>query len=417
MSLTGLALSGKRILITGGTGFIGSRLVERLVIEEAAKARVLVHHPANAARVARLPIEIARGDVLNAADVQRAVEGCEIIFHCAYGSAADEALQRRVTIDGTRNILDAGLRNQVKRIVYFSTLLVYGVTADGDLDETAPRRYFGNAYSDSKLDSEALAFDYIRRHRLPLVILQPTAVYGPFARQWTVQVLEKLKTGRLILVNGGEGLRNAVYVDDLVSAAILAAVKEKALGEAFLISGDAPVTWREFYRAHERMLGLSDRLMDLSAGEASALYRRAKKVRGVVAEMRVVTAEHPDLGRRLLRTRELAFAAKTLRRLIPDRLWQQLKSQLAVHGRIESRPGAVSQARPHLLGPAAIRFQAAKTTVRIDKARRILDYRPAFEFSYGMQLTEQWAHWANLLGPTRPVLDGANAGSKLEGNH
>jgi nucleoside-diphosphate-sugar epimerase len=366
--------------------------------------------------VARLPIETVCGDVLNATDVERAVEGCEIIFHCAYGAALDGSLQRLVNVEGSRNIFDAGLRAQAKRIIYFSTLLVYGVTADGDLDETAPRQCLGNAYSDSKLESENLAFDYIRQHQLPVVILQPTAVYGPFAPQWTVQVLEKMKTGRLILINDGEGLRNAVYVDDLVSAAVLAAVKENACGEAFLISGDAPVTWREFYRAYERMLGVSDRLMNLSAGEARALYLKAKKLKGVLAEMRALMAEHPDLRRRLLRTRELAFAARSMRGLLSDGLRRRLKDQLAVRGATASGAGAVSQARPHLLDPATIRFQAAKTRVRIDKAKRILDYRPAFGFTYGMQVTEQWARWANLLGPTHAVLDGATLGGKLDGN-
>ena len=413
MSVTGLALSGKRILVTGGTGFIGGRLIERLVLEENAEARVLVHHPAHAARVARLPVAIVQGDVLDSADLERAAEGCEMIFHCAYGTSPDETLQRRVNVEGTRNVFDATLGAKVKRVVHFSTLMVYGVTADGDLDETAPRRYFGNAYSDSKLDAEKLAFDYIRRHHLPVVILQPTAVYGPFAPQWTLQVLDKMKTGRLILVNGGDGLRNAVYIDDLVSAALLAAEKEQAVGEAFLISGEAPVTWIEFYRAYERMLGVSDRLVSLSSRDARALYLEAKKAKSLMAEMRALAAENPDLRRRLLRSRELAFMAKAARRLLSDRLRSRLKRQIDGNGKTSAPAGAVSQKRPHLLDPATIRFQATKTTVRIDKAKRILGYRPAFEFSHGMQLTERWARWANLLGPTHPVLHQTTCADEL----
>src|SRR3970040_2189076 len=130
MSLTNLALSGKRILVTGGTGFIGSRLIERLALEGNAKARVLVHYPAHPARVARWPFEMIGGDVLNPADVERAAEGCEIIFHCAYGTSPDETIQRRVNVEGTKNVLYAGLRPKAKRIIHFSTLLVYGVTAD-----------------------------------------------------------------------------------------------------------------------------------------------------------------------------------------------------------------------------------------------------------------------------------------------
>lgn len=404
MSLTNLALSGKRILLTGGTGFIGSRLVERLVLEEHAKARVLVHHPASAARVARLPIEMIGGDVLNPADVQRAAEGCEIIFHCAYGTTPNETTQRLVNVEGTRNVLDAGLRARAKRIVHFSTLLVYGVTADGDLDETACRQSFRNTYSDSKLEAERLAFDYIRQHQLPVVILQPTAVYGPFAVQWTLHVLEKMKSGRLILINGGDGLRNAVYIDDLVSAALLAAVKKEAPGEAFLISGDPPVTWREFYRGYEQMLGLSDRLVSLSASEARALYLRTTKVKSVFSEVRALVHELPDLRRRLLRTREIGLMTKPLRWLFPERVRSRVKSQISGSGKAPARAAVLIQERLHLLDPATINFHAAKTRVRIDKAKRILDYQPAFEFSCGMQLTERWARWANLLEPTTPLL-------------
>ena len=410
MSLTRPALSGKRILVTGGTGFIGSRLVERLVLEENAIARVLVHNPASADRVARLPIEVVRGDVLNPADVRRALEGCELIFHCAYGTAADETLQRLVNVEGTRNVLDAALRGGIKRVVHFSTLMVYGVTADGDLDERARRQYFGNSYSDSKLDAENLAFDYIRRYQLPVVILQPTAVYGPFALQWTFNVLAKMKTGRMILVNGGDGLRNAVYIEDVVSAALLAAVKEEAVGEAFLISGESPDTWREFYRAFERMLGMSDRLLSLSAADARALYERAKKRKSVLAEMRALAAANSDLRHRLLKTREVALALKSARRLLPAGLHCRLKSQIT-HLATPPLPAAGMSGEPiHLLDPGAIRFHAAKTRVRIDKAKRILGYQPAFEFSDGIQLTERWARWANLLGPTEPLLRQKTAG-------
>ena len=405
MTAGAATLAGKRILVTGGSGFVGSRLVERIVLEEQAKARVLVHHPGRAARVARLPIEIVRGDVLNEAEVERAVEDCDIVFHCAYGTSPDEAQQRRVNVEGTRHVLEACRRARVKRVVHFSTLMVYGLTADGDLDESAPRRYFGNAYSDSKLDAETLAFDFMRRHQLPVVILQPTAVYGPFAVQWTVQVLEKMKAGRLIMVDGGEGLRNAVYIDDLVSAAVLAAVKEQAIGEAFLISGNAPVTWREFYRGFERMLGLSDRLVNLSAAEARALYLKTQKARGLLAEMHLLAAEHPEIQRRLFKTRELAFLARALRRLLSDRWRDRLKGRMAAAGNTGAPLAAGSPGdRLHLLDPPTIRFQASKTRVRIDKAERLLDYRPAFELSRGMALTERWARWAHLLAPTHPVL-------------
>jgi hypothetical protein len=114
--------------------------------------------------------------------------------------------------------------------------------------------------------------------------------------------------------------------------------------------------------------------------------------------------ELPDLRQRLLRSREVAFMTKSTRRLFSHRVRSRLKSQISVYGQTPAPADVISQEPTHLLDPRTINFHAAKTRVRIDKARRILDYQPAFEFSHGMQLTERWARWANLLGPIHPVL-------------
>ncbi|HWN42827.1 MAG TPA: NAD-dependent epimerase/dehydratase family protein, partial [Thermoanaerobaculia bacterium] len=218
-----------KVLVTGASGFIGGRLVERLV-RQGADVRVLVRNPASAARLARFPVTFHLGDVTNTTDLDKAVQGCDLIFHCAYGTTGSQKRRAWVNRVGTERTLEAAHRAGVKRAVYLSTLMVYGQTADGDLDETAPRRRFGNAYSDSKLDAEGIALQYSRSGRVPVTILQPTAVYGPYGGVWTVQQLAELKTGRMILVNGGDGLANAVYVDDLVSAMLLAAEKDAAVG-------------------------------------------------------------------------------------------------------------------------------------------------------------------------------------------
>ena len=77
-----LDLSGKRVLVTGGTGFIGGRLIERLVVDYKADVRALVRNFARASRIARFPIQMVHGDVINPSDVNQAADGCEFIFHC-----------------------------------------------------------------------------------------------------------------------------------------------------------------------------------------------------------------------------------------------------------------------------------------------------------------------------------------------
>jgi nucleoside-diphosphate-sugar epimerase len=388
---------GQCVLVTGATGFIGGRLVERLIVSCGAQVRALVRRSDRAARLARLPADFTRGDILVPEDVARAAKGCGIIFHCAYGTTGPDELKRAVNVDGTRNVLEAARKTGVRRVVHFSTVMVYGTPTDGELREDMPRRHTGDPYGDSKLEAEIVAFEYATKHNLAVSILQPTIVYGPFSTTWTVNILEQLKTTRQILVNGGTGLCNAVYVDDVVSAALLAAVKREAVGQAFLVSGSAPVTWREFFGRFDRMLGTQS-CVYMSAEEALAFWHRTRKGRpAVLPEFLRVLREDGTLRQRLAGTREVDFLRHVGRRIVPPQMRARLRERLrqALAPPPASRTVEARPIRP--LHPRAVAFYAARTAVRIDKARALLGYEPAFDFESGMDLTERWIRWANLI--------------------
>ena len=392
-------LSGKRILVTGGTGFIGGRLVERLVLEGDSDVRVLVRNFAHASRIARFPIEMVHGDVTKPGDVERAVSDCEVVIHCVYGNSGSKEMQRLVNVAGTENVLAAALHAGVKRVVHLSTVAVYGTTPDGDLDETAPRRYSGGVYADSKLDAENIALDYARRRGLPVAVLQPTVVYGSFAPVWTVNVLRQLKTGCMILVNGGNGLCNPVYVDDVVSAILLAAVKEEAVGEAFLISDGQPIIWRDFFDRYARMLGSAD-IVSMSAAELMDAHyaQKRRRAKGILEETLSILREEPLIRRRLLRTSEVAALRKVGQSLLPKQVRRSLNKRIGGNSQAGQPRTGLGEEKPiHVMPPSVVQFYAAKTRVRIDKAKRILGYQPSFDFESGMRLTEQWAKWTGLL--------------------
>ncbi|HYN22850.1 MAG TPA: NAD-dependent epimerase/dehydratase family protein [Thermoanaerobaculia bacterium] len=399
--MIGSALQGRKVLVTGASGFIGGRLAERLVLHHGADVRVLVRSPSSATRLARFPVTFHLGDVTRSADLDRAVEGCELVFHCAYGTTGSQKSRAWVNRKGTERSLEAAHRAGVRRFVHLSTLMVYGQTAAGDLDETAPRRYFGNAYSDSKLDAEKMALDYTRSGRVPVTVLQPTGVYGPYGGVWTVQQLQAMAAGRMILVDGGDGLANMVYVDDLVSAMLLAAVKDEAVGEAFLISGAEPVTWRDLYSRFEAMFGDGvPRTVAMSASEAREQFKRHKRARSRFHQELLRTFKGDRGFRdRLMATRELLALRELASSILPEGLQTRIKGRMSGSG---GKP--VRRTRADLpidpLTPPMIGFFAAKTRVRIDKARKLLGYEPAFSLERGMELTEQWARWANLLNPS-----------------
>src|SRR5207249_8949445 len=206
--------SGKTVLVTGGTGFIGGRLVEKLVLEHRARVRVLVRNFARAARIAHLPIEMLPGDLEDPAAIRAAARGCEIVFHCAYDFAGTKDQQRRAAIESTRGVAEAALKFGLTRMVHVSSFSIYAPMRDGDLTEDSPWPKCKNSYVLAKRDTERLVRQLHRRQRLPVVILQPTLVYGPFSSHWTIAPIQRLTTGLVPLLNHGEGYCNPVFIDD-----------------------------------------------------------------------------------------------------------------------------------------------------------------------------------------------------------
>src|SRR4030065_1087024 len=117
-------LEGKTILLTGGTGFIGSRLVEKLILQHKAHVRVIARNYSKAMRIARFPVDILAADVTDKDIVIKAMENCDIVFHCAHDSVLTAGPQRQMAIQGTMNVAQAALQHNVSRMVHVSTFVV-----------------------------------------------------------------------------------------------------------------------------------------------------------------------------------------------------------------------------------------------------------------------------------------------------
>ena len=385
-------LTNATVLVTGATGFIGGRLAERLVVQHGARVRALVRNFGRAARLARFPIELVQGDLTSPESIDQAVAGCDYVFHCAYGSDGQDDARRVVNAQGTRHVLDAALKHGVKRVVHTSTVTVYGNTPDGPLDEDAPRVKTGFAYGDSKIEAEETALSYVARG-LSVAVVQPTVVYGPFGTTFTIKPLQLLRSGRVILVNGGDGLANLVYVDDVVSGMIVAAVHAGAHGESFILSGPEPVTWQAFYAAHEAMLGRAA-TVSMTPEEALKHFHGADAGGGGLANQVLKALRHPGVRKRIAETREGQLAIRAFH-MLPA----AVRARLTGPGvRLPGAAKAAPAVPPiHALHPSKIAFMTSKTHVRTDKARRVLGFTPQFDFARGIDLTAAWAEWANLL--------------------
>lgn len=239
-----------KILVTGATGFIGGRIVEMAHLDPEARypVRAGVHQWSSAARLGRFPVETAVLDLTDPARTERALEGITHVVHCAKGTP-------EVTVQGTRNLLDASLKKGISHFIHLSTADVYG-DAGGVVDENSPYRYTGNPYNRMKIDSEKVCWEY-REKGLPITIFRPSIVYGPFSASWSLRFAAMFLAGEGGVYEGyGEGRCNLVYVDDLARTILGALDFADAKGKVFNINGPEVLTWNEYFMRFNAALGL-----------------------------------------------------------------------------------------------------------------------------------------------------------------
>jgi nucleoside-diphosphate-sugar epimerase len=383
-------LSGARVLVTGASGFLGGRLVERLVVECGAQVRVLVRRVMSATPLTRFPVEVVKGDVADPQTVARSVEGCAVVFHCARGKGGDAAMRRAVDVDAAGYIVDAA-RHAGARVVHVSTMAVYDRPNEGLFDERTADAPKGDYYSDAKLEGERLALARGAQHGVPVVVIQPAVVYGPNSPH-AFEMVTELLTTRVVLVNGGIGVCNLVYVDDTVTALLLAATNDRAPGERFLISGPEYPTWAQFVGAFEQMLGVR-RTVSLSEHDALLLWRRSRRREWLVPETLRALQSDARLRERLLGTREAMAARWIAARTLP----RSLRGALRGASHAKKSPAADAELPIGAVRPWVVKNMARQARVSSEKARRILGYTPVFTLKTGMELTEQWARWAGLI--------------------
>ena len=251
-------ISGKTALITGATGFIGGHLARRLQRDEGVQVRALVRSPQKAEPLKALGVEIIPGDITDPDAVREAMRGAQIVYHAA--AWADEQGDKEavwaVNVGGTQNMLDAAVAEGVERFVHLSSCAVYGSLQQLDIDETSPPRMTGRIYHDSKVAAEERAFVAYQEHGLPVVIPRPSQVYGPGSPQFTIRVIEAVKAGKVILVDGGKHYFKPIYIDNLIDALVLCARVDAAIGQAMNITDGGPVPWKDFFEAYGRMAGV-----------------------------------------------------------------------------------------------------------------------------------------------------------------
>lgn len=240
-----------KILITGGTGFIGSRLSIRA---RASGHDIIVVGLTNTDgernrlnELQALGIEVKVGRLQDPEFVRSALAGCDAVIHLAaaqHEANVPDVYFRSVNVDGTRVLLDACMDMGVKRFVYGSTIGVYGSASGAALDEDSPPRP-ENIYGVTKLEAENL----VRSHsdRLEITVVRISETYGPGDLR-LLKLFKTVQSGWFAMIGHGLNRRQPIHVQDLVRGVLLAVEHPAAIGQTILLAGPSPLTTREMIR-------------------------------------------------------------------------------------------------------------------------------------------------------------------------
>ncbi|MFQ5777224.1 MAG: NAD-dependent epimerase/dehydratase family protein, partial [Terriglobia bacterium] len=230
-----------KVLVTGGTGFLGANLVHHLVAR-GDQVRVLKRPRTPPALLEGLPVELVAGDVTDFDSVLAATRGVEGIYHVA-GLVSywhpRRARQYRVNVEGPRNIVEAALRNGVRRVVHTSSIAAIGFRTDGQPADEETEWNWGPQdiyYCTTKHRGEQEALQACRRG-LEVVVVNPALIFGPRDTSWNAGRLFKMVAERAT-IRGLEGETTTCDVDD-VCLGHIAAMERGRSGQRYILGGES----------------------------------------------------------------------------------------------------------------------------------------------------------------------------------
>ena len=245
-----------KALVTGANGFTGSHLVKALE-KRGDSVVALVRKSSNLARLSNCNVQLIYGEITDRDALQHAMTGVDTVFHTAAYvelGLVNEPEMERVNVEGTRAVLEVAQKSGVSKVVYCSTIGIYGDSGGKVVNETFKRTQtnFSSAYDRTKYAAQQLA-DQFAAQGLPVVSVMPSGIFGADDPHFGPVMQQYLK-GWLKLWVGGDRITGIVHVDDLVAAMLLAAEKGKT-GEHYIISaGD--LTTREMFELLSKETGI-----------------------------------------------------------------------------------------------------------------------------------------------------------------
>lgn len=253
------SISPQKLLVTGATGFIGSRLALRahqLGIDVLATGRAELHVENERLQELRAAgVRVEAGLLQDLTLVDRLLQGRDTVIHLAaaqHEAEMPESYFRAINVDAVRTLLGACRDHNVRRFVYGSTIGVYGEASESLLDEDSPVRP-ENVYTNTKVEAESIVQSFAKHFETCIVRIAET--YGPGDRR-LLKLFRSIARGHFIMIGSGTNRRQCIHVDDLGRGLLIAAQHPQAVGQKFVFAG------KEIFTTHEmvgQIAGVLDR--------------------------------------------------------------------------------------------------------------------------------------------------------------
>ncbi len=354
-----------KIAITGASGFIGSRLVENLVLNRKAEVIPIVRRYSSLAVSARFNLASKVCNIFDQGSLASAFSGCDAVIHAALGDA-------KQIVDMAECVYWAAEKAHVKRISVLSTASIYGFVPNEGTDEDSPVRAGHNSsYINAKILADRVFRKLGRRGNVEIVYLLPSIVYGPRSR-FITGLVEQLLAKSAFLVNRGQGIFNGLYVDNLIDAIWLSLENPDLNGEAFLLNDAENLNWHQLYKTLVDAIGIDyNTVHDITPPE----FRKTSQEK--IAEIIATPIVQKILP------------------LIPDRAKRLTKAMIAAW---EPFPHLNAWAIPNNPQPRInqelCELQQCNWKFPSAKAQKTLNYVPSVSFNEGMRKTLAWVDFA-----------------------
>lgn len=351
--------------ILGAGGFIGSRAVEILQTKAEVKVHPIIRHSGRTGLLSQPNLNCRTAHALDESALQKAFEGCDVVIHAVTGNPG----LIRGTVSATYR---AAQRAGVRRLIYTSTMCVHGqAPAQGTNEGTPLTKPQPFPYNSAKIDAERSLLKLRNRGSVEVVIFRPGIVFGPRSPR-IVEITGELLSGTSYLVNGGQGICNTTYVDNLVHAMWLAINTPAADGQAFFIGEEERVTWANFYQILAQALGINPAQIPAVLPASMPSYSLKHKLVASIRDSVFV---------------QTLLSSNQLKRKTQISSTQHQAGAVFQHSPVERL--AIEQRQRVVTYEMSLLHQSPYKLPH-NKANRILGYQPVVSFTEAVQKTIQW---------------------------